>query len=76
MPDIKKIFIVGSGLMGTGISQVALTAGFEVTQYDISMEIVQRSQKNLEKMFGKLVSKGKMTEDDKKAALERLSAIS
>ena len=73
MSEIKKIFIVGSGLMGTGISQVALTAGYEVTQYDISMEIVQRSQKNLEKMFGKLVSKGKMTEDDKNSALERLS---
>ena len=52
---------------------MALTAGYEVTQYDISMEIVQQSQKNLEKMFGKLVSKGKMTEDDKNSALERLS---
>ena len=73
MPEIKKIFIVGSGLMGTGISQVALTAGYEVTQYDISMEIVERSRNNLDKMFGKLVCKGKMTEDDKNAALERLS---
>ena len=73
MPEIKKIFIVGSGLMGTGISQVALTAGYEVTQYDISMEIVERSRNNLDKMFAKLVCKGKMTEDDKHAALERLS---
>ena len=73
MSEIKKIFIVGSGLMGTGISQVALTAGYKVTQYDISMEIVERSRNNLDKMFGKLVSKGKMTEDDKNAAMGRLS---
>ena len=44
MPEIKKIFIVGSGLMGTGISQVALTAGYKVTQYDISMEIVVENE--------------------------------
>ena len=50
--------------MGTGISQVALIAGYEVTQYDISMDIVTRSRNTLEKNLGKLVSKGRLTEED------------
>lgn len=73
MSEIKKIFVVGSGFMGTGISQVALTAGYEVTQYDISMDIVNRSHSNLDKNLTKLVSKGRLTEEDKAAALGRLS---
>lgn len=73
MSEVKKIFVVGAGLMGAGIAQVAITAGYEVTMYDISMEIVERSKGNLDKMLGKLVSKGKMTEEDKAAAMARLS---
>lgn len=73
MSEIKKIFVVGAGLMGAGIAQVAITADYEVTMYDISMEIVERSKVNLDKMLSKLVSKGKMSEEDKAAAMGRLS---
>ena len=72
MSEIKKFFVVGSGFMGTGISQVALTAGYEVTQYDISMDIVNRSHSNLDKNLTKLVSKGQNM-DLKKDIFRQLS---
>ncbi|HOV42515.1 MAG TPA: 3-hydroxyacyl-CoA dehydrogenase NAD-binding domain-containing protein, partial [Syntrophothermus lipocalidus] len=37
--EVKKIFVVGAGQMGGGITQVAAQAGYEVVQYDITMEL-------------------------------------
>ena len=71
--NIKKIFVVGSGFMGAGIAQTAITAGYEVSLNDISAEFTQKAIAGIEKMLAKSVSKGKMTEDEKTAAMGRLS---
>lgn len=71
--EIKKIFVVGAGFMGSGIAQTAICSGFEVTLNDVSMEILERSKAGIDKMLTKNVSKGKMTAEEKDAAMGRLT---
>lgn len=70
--EIKKIFVVGGGFMGSGIAQTAITAGFQVTLNDVSMDILEKSKAGIDKMLAKNVAKGKMTEDAKNAAMANL----
>ena len=70
---IEKITIVGGGLMGTGIAQVAITAGYRVVLNDLKMELLEKSRSAIDKMLNKSVAKGKMSEDDKNAAVSRLT---
>ncbi len=64
--EIKKIGVVGSGTMGTGIAQVAASSGFEVIINDIGQEYLDRSLKVMDKSLAKLAEKGKITEDKEK----------
>ncbi len=61
--DIKKVFIVGSGLMGSGIAQVCAQSGIEVVLNDVSDEILQKGIKSIAWSVGKFVEKGKVSED-------------
>jgi 3-hydroxybutyryl-CoA dehydrogenase len=70
--EIKKIFVVGGGFMGAGIAQTAICSGYEVALNDVSMEILGRSRAGIDKMLTKNVSKGKMTQEAKDAAMNRL----
>lgn len=60
---INKVFVVGSGLMGSGISQVCAQAGIEVLLYDIDPEALKRAVKGMEWSLNKFFEKGKITED-------------
>ena len=71
--NVQKIFVVGGGFMGAGIAQTAITAGFEVILNDISMDFLEKSKAGIEKMLNKSVSKGKMTQEAKDAAIARLT---
>lgn len=57
-----KIGVVGSGAMGSGIAQVAATAGHDVWLYDNNPDALQRSQSKLEKIMNRLVEKGRLTD--------------
>ena len=70
---IKKIGVVGAGTMGTGIAQVAATAGFEVIQHDVAEDILERSRRGMEKSLAKLIEKGKV-EGDKEEILSRIQS--
>jgi len=70
---IKKIGVVGAGTMGTGIAQVAATAGFEVIQHDVAEDILERSRRGMEKSLSKLIEKGKV-ESDKEEILSRIQS--
>lgn len=70
--EIKKIFVVGAGFMGSGIAQNAITSGFEVILNDMSMEILEKAKSNIDKMLSKNVTKGRMTEEEKELAMGRL----
>ncbi len=57
---IEKVFIVGSGLMGSGIAQVTAGAGIPVTLCDVNAEALERAKKNIAWSVAKFVEKGKL----------------
>ena len=57
-----KVAIIGSGTMGSGIAQVAATAGCEVKIFDTNQDALSRSKSSLENTLSKLVEKGKIQE--------------
>lgn len=59
--QIKKIFVIGAGQMGSGIAQAALTAGYDVTIRDMTDEIVLNGKEKIIKNLEKMASKGKLT---------------
>jgi 3-hydroxybutyryl-CoA dehydrogenase len=69
--DIKTIGIVGSGMMGSGIAQVAAATGFGVILHDIGQEYLDRALKTMDKSLAKLKEKGKIAED-KETILSRI----
>ncbi len=72
MNNINQFFVVGAGQMGSGIAQVALQSGYQVTLHDATEKIVARGVKNIEKNLSRLVDKGKMQQEQKDGCLSRL----
>lgn len=70
---IQNIFVVGAGLMGSGIAQNAITSGFNVTLNDTRQEALDRAKAGIEKALAREVEKGRMTAEDRDAALARLT---
>ena len=70
--EIKSIGIIGSGIMGHGIAQVAATAGITVKLNDISNDVLQKAWGNIDKTLDKGIIKGKIKQDDKAAILRRI----
>jgi 3-hydroxybutyryl-CoA dehydrogenase len=66
MMAVKKIGVIGAGTMGTGIAQVAATAGFEVMLNDVAGDLLQKSMKAVDKSLAKFQEKGKIEEDKEK----------
>ncbi len=61
--DIQRVFIVGSGLMGSGIAQVCAQRGLEVILYDIDPQALNKALKSIEWSVGKFVEKGELKEE-------------
>jgi 3-hydroxybutyryl-CoA dehydrogenase len=59
---IQKVGVVGCGLMGAGIAQVAAAAGFHTVVRDVSGDIVEKGLKNIDKNLARLVEKGALDE--------------
>ena len=66
---IKKLCVVGSGLMGGGIAQVSAQAGYEITMVDVKQEFVDRGMKAIKASLGKFAEKGKISQADMDKAL-------
>ncbi|WP_310991400.1 3-hydroxyacyl-CoA dehydrogenase NAD-binding domain-containing protein [Aequorivita marina] len=60
-----NVAIIGAGTMGSGIAQVAATAGCTVKLYDLKVEALEKSKSNLEKIMSRLVEKGRIDQDEK-----------
>ena len=69
---IQKVGVVGCGLMGSGIAQVAAAAGFPTVVREVSGEIVEKGLKNIDKNLARLVEKGSLDESKKKEIRGRL----
>ena len=72
--DIKLIGVVGAGQMGSGITEVVISAGFRALMRDISPEAVEKGKKRITTNLERRVQKGKITAEEQKATLGRLSA--
>src|SRR4051812_7195297 len=74
--SIKRLGIVGSGIMGAGIAEVAAKTGHEVVLRSRKQETAKEMVAGLEKSLAKQVERGKLSEDDRAATLARVSATS
>ena len=71
--DIKKVGVLGAGLMGSGITHVTAKAGMEVVVLDRSDEDAAKAVDYTKKILDKRVSRGKMTQDKADAFLARIT---
>ncbi|MFN2398070.1 MAG: 3-hydroxyacyl-CoA dehydrogenase family protein [Gemmatimonadaceae bacterium] len=73
MPDISTVGILGAGLMGSGIAQVAAQAGFATKVREVSDTLCQRGRSGIEKSLAKAIEKGKLTGQKRDETVGRLS---
>ena len=71
--EIKKITILGAGIMGAGIAQCAAQAGFEVSIRDMEDRFVENGLTIIKANLERAVSKGKMTADDADTIMDRVT---
>ena len=69
---IRKVCVIGSGTMGSGIAQVSAQAGYETTMVDIKQEFLDRGMNMIKSSLGKFVQKEKIKQEDMDKALARL----
>lgn len=72
MFKINKIGVIGAGTMGNGIAQICAAAGFDVVLRDVSDEALNRGMNAIQKNLERLVSKDKISADDRQATLSRI----
>ena len=70
--DVKKVGVIGCGIMGSGIVEVCARAGAEVTYVEVDDERVERGRARIEKSLGKAVDRGKISEEDRVSALSAI----
>src|SRR3546814_10816593 len=71
---IKSVGIIGSGIMGSGIAQVAATSGFDVVLRSRKQESADQTVAAMQKSLEKLVAKERMSQADADAAVARVRA--
>jgi 3-hydroxybutyryl-CoA dehydrogenase len=73
--EVKKIAVIGAGLMGAGIAQVAATAGLEVRLMDIEESFLDKGLGTIRKNLDRAVSKGKMEAANAEEILGRVTGV-
>ena len=71
--EIRKVGVLGCGLMGSGIAQVAAQAGYPTTVLEVSKDLLDAGLKRIEQFLSNGVARGKVRPEDKQAALSRLA---
>ena len=74
MAEIKKVGVVGGGLMGHGIAQVTATAGYDVVLREVDQSVVDKCMGKINKQLARAVEKGKSTQEEVDAILARIHA--
>ncbi|MER5627992.1 3-hydroxyacyl-CoA dehydrogenase family protein [Streptosporangium sp. NPDC002544] len=70
--DIRRVAVVGAGIMGSGIAQLAATAGYDVALYDATPQQLERAREGINASIEKLVAKGRLAAEEGEQALSRL----
>jgi enoyl-CoA hydratase/3-hydroxyacyl-CoA dehydrogenase len=71
--QIKKIAVLGAGVMGHGIAQVASTAGYKVTVRDVAQEYLDNGLKGIESSLNRLVDRGRLSKEQMEDILDRIT---
>jgi 3-hydroxybutyryl-CoA dehydrogenase len=70
---IRKVGVVGCGLMGSGIAETCARAGYEVIVREVNQELLDKGFQNIRKSVGRAVERGKLSAEDAQALLGRLT---
>ena len=73
--QIRKVGVLGCGLMGSGVAEVAARSGYETVVREVSQEVVDRGIQKIHGSLAKAVEKGKMTAEDRDQTVGRLSGV-
>ncbi len=73
MSEIRRIAVVGSGTMGSGIAQLGVTSGYEVTLIDVTAELAEKGRAAIERRLERAVERGQLAADAARDALGRLT---
>ncbi|WP_276498661.1 3-hydroxyacyl-CoA dehydrogenase family protein [Pontibacter litorisediminis] len=73
LEEIKTIGVVGAGTMGQGIAQICAQAGYKTILFDINAQVLEKARQTTVKNLDKGIERGKLTEEEKEAALSNLS---
>lgn len=70
---MKKVMVVGAGIMGSGIAQVCIEHGLETILTDVSVEVAEKGRDKIYHFLQRKVEKGKMTAEEKEQAVALLT---
>jgi len=73
--EIKKIAVLGAGLMGNGIAHVCAQAGYEVKMRDIDQKFIDKGLSTIKKNLERGIAKGKITQDEVDTILTRIHGV-
>ena len=71
--SIKKVMVIGAGIMGSGIAQTCIEHGLTTVMVDISKEVAEKGAANINHFLERKIEKGKITREQKDAALKLLT---
>jgi len=72
LPPIRKVGVVGAGVMGTGIAQCLAANGYEVVLRDVEWDLLERSRESIRRLFNEAVRRGKLSAAHANAGLVRV----
>jgi 3-hydroxybutyryl-CoA dehydrogenase len=73
MPEIRRVAVLGCGLMGSGIAEVAARAGYETQVREINEEFAQKGLARIRKSLDRAVDKGKLDAGERDTTLSRIT---
>jgi 3-hydroxybutyryl-CoA dehydrogenase len=75
MKKIKKVGVIGGGLMGSGIAQVSAAAGFPTAVREVSEDLCAKSRQSIQKTLAKGIERGKVTEEQRDSTMANLRFV-
>ena len=69
---IRNIGVIGAGQMGNGIAHVCALAAYDVQIADVSADVLERARGTIDRNISRQVARGRVSEDDKQAAMKRI----
>ncbi|WP_328367805.1 3-hydroxyacyl-CoA dehydrogenase NAD-binding domain-containing protein [Micromonospora zamorensis] len=73
VPPVRRVAVLGAGMMGAGIAYVCASAGLDVVVRDVSPEAAGRAREHAERLLARKVRKGRATEAEARAVLDRIT---